>query len=89
MPFKPLIKKKTKQRIYLVDRPVREKNALLQKLPRQPLRIKKRTSRPFENKNYLKQHVKKQEKKQNKEYTQLTGQYERKMLSYRNHQDNH
>jgi hypothetical protein len=44
---------------------------------------------PFENKNYLKQHVKKQEKKQNKEYTQLTGQYERKMLSYRNHQDNH
>lgn len=34
--------------MYLVDRPVREKNALLQKLPRQPLRIKKKgTSRPL------------------------------------------
>ena len=47
MPFKPLIKKKTKQRIYLVDRPVREKNALLQKLPRQPLRIKKKNIKAF------------------------------------------
>jgi len=77
--------------MYLVDRPVREKNSLLQKLPRQPLRIKKKKKKHqglyiySENKNYLKQHV----KKQNKGYTQLTGQYERKMLSYRNHQDNH
>jgi len=33
--------------MYLVDRPVREKNALLQKLPRQPLRIKKRNIKAF------------------------------------------